>query len=178
MPRLIKVALVASRLPPSGRWASDLIFDTDPTGWHFAQMRLLGLDSGEKTIGVAVCDEEQVVATPLRTLPRRGGKRDVEAVAQVLAETGARGVVLGLPLELSGREGDAARRVRALGTQLDKGLDGVNVVYWDERFSTVEAERVLLEADMSRKKRKKVVNHVAACLILQGYLDHLAEAGQ
>ena len=137
-------------------------------------MRLLGLDAGEKTIGVAVCDEEQLVATPLRTLPRHGGRKDVEAVAAVLAETGAGALVMGLPLELSGREGDAARRARALGTKLAAGLDDVAVHYWDERFSTVEAERVLIEADMSRKKRKKVVNHLAACIILQGYLDRSA----
>ena len=139
-------------------------------------MRLIGLDVGEKTIGVAVCDEEQLVATPLRTLPRQGGKRDLQAVAGVLSECGAGAVVVGLPLELSGREGDAARRARALGAVLDAGLSEVAVYYWDERFSTVEAERVLLEADMSRKKRKKVVNHLAACIILQGYLDRLAEA--
>ena len=138
-------------------------------------MRLLGLDAGEKTIGVAVCDEEQMVATPLRTLPRHGGRKDVEAVAAVLAETGARALVMGLPLELSGREGDAARKARALGTLLARGLDDIEVHYWDERFSTVSAERVLIQADMSRKKRKKVVNHLAACIILQGYLDRGAE---
>ena len=107
-------------------------------------MRLIGLDVGEKTIGVAVCDEEQLVATPLRTLPRQGGKRDLQAVAGVLSECGAGAVVVGLPLELSGREGDAARRARALGAVLDAGLSEVAVYYWDERFSTVEAERVLL----------------------------------
>ena len=140
-------------------------------------MRLLGLDVGEKTIGVAVCDEEQAVATPMRTLERRGGKGGVAAVAAVLQETGAAGVVLGLPLELSGREGDAARRARILGDALGAGLEGVAIHYWDERFSTSEAERVLIEADMSRKKRKKVINHLAACIILQGFLDRGRAAG-
>jgi len=140
-------------------------------------MRLLGLDVGEKTIGGAVCDEEQAVATPMRTLERRGGKGDVAAVAAVLQETGAAGVVLGLPLELSGREGDAARRARILGDALGAGLEGVAIHYWDERFSTSEAERVLIEADMSRKKRKKVINHLAACIILQGFLDRGRAAG-
>ena len=134
-------------------------------------MRLLGLDVGTKTIGVAVCDEAQVVATPLRTLPRKGGSRDLQAVAAVMQETGAGALVLGLPLELSGREGDAARRSRVLGRALARQLE-CPVHYWDERFSTVEAERLLIGADVSRRKRKKAINHVAACLILQGFIEH------
>lgn len=133
-------------------------------------MRLLGLDLGSKTIGVAMSDEEQVVSTPLRTLPRHGGRKDLDAVAAVLQETGAAGLVLGLPLDLSGKEGDAARRARRFGQQLEAAL-GCPVHMFDERFSTVAAERVLLEADLSRKRRKQVVNHVAASLILQAFLD-------
>ena len=133
-------------------------------------MRLLGLDVGTKTIGVAVCDEEGVVAMPLRTLARHGGQRDIDAVAAVMHETGATALVVGLPRELSGREGDAARRCRTLGDTLGQALD-CPVHYWDERFSTTEAERMLISANVSRKKRKKVVDHVAASLILQGFLD-------
>ena len=133
-------------------------------------MRLLGLDVGTKTIGVAVSDEGAVVAMPLRTLSRSGGERDVEAVAAVMRETGAGALVVGLPLELSGREGDAARRCRILGQVLAQKLD-CEVHYWDERFSTTEAERLLISADVRRKKRKQVINHVAASLILQGFLD-------
>ena len=133
-------------------------------------MRLLGLDVGTKTIGVAVSDEGAVVAMPLRTLSRSGGERDVEAVAAVMRETGAGALVVGLPLELSGREGDAARRCRILGQSLAEKLD-CEVHYWDERFSTTEAERLLISADVRRKKRKQVINHVAASLILQGFLD-------
>ena len=133
-------------------------------------MRLLGLDVGTKTIGVAVSDDEAVVAMPLRTLSRSGGERDVEAVAAVMRETGAGALVVGLPLELSGREGDAARRSRVLGQVLAQKLD-CEVHYWDERFSTTEAERLLISADVRRKKRKQVINHVAASLILQGFLD-------
>ncbi len=133
-------------------------------------MRLLGLDVGTKTIGVAVCDEGGVVATPLRTIQRVGGQRDVDAVAAVMRETGAEALVVGLPLELSGREGEAARRSRVLGRTLAEAI-GCEVHYWDERFSTSEAERVLISADVSRRKRKQVINHVAASLILQGYLD-------
>lgn len=133
-------------------------------------MRWLGLDVGTRTIGVAVCDAGARVASPLRTLERHGGARDLEAVAAVARETGAAGLVLGLPLDLEGREGDAALRVRRLGDRLAARL-GCPVELWDERFSTVAAERALLEADVSRRRRKQVVNHVAAALILQGYLD-------
>ena len=135
-----------------------------------ADMRWLALDIGTRTIGVAVSDEGATVASPLRTLSRHGGERDLRAVAEVVGETGAAGLVLGLPLDLSGREGDAARRVRALGKSLGERL-GCPVHYWDERFTTAEAERVLIEADLRRSQRKKVVNHVAAALILQSYLD-------
>ncbi len=140
-------------------------------GGIFHPMRLLGLDVGEKTIGVAVCDEEEAVSTPLRTLERRGAKGDLISVSGLVEEMNAGGLVVGLPLELSGREGDAARRIRQLGEVLQQGLPEIKVHYWDERFSTREAERVLIEADVSRKKRKKVVNHLAACIILQGFLD-------
>lgn len=133
-------------------------------------MRLLGLDVGTKTIGVAVSDDGGVVATPLRTLARSGGKRDLEAVAALMGEMGAEALVIGLPLELSGREGDAALRSRTLGGKLAKAL-GCEVHYWDERFSTSEAERMLISADVKRRKRKQVINHVAASLILQGFLD-------
>lgn len=134
-------------------------------------MRLLGLDVGSKTIGVAVSDETGLIASPLRTLQRRGLRQDLQAVAAVMQELDAAGLVMGLPLDLRGREGESARRARSLGEALALELS-CPVHYWDERFSTCEAERVLLEADLSRKRRKQVVNHVAAGLILQGFLDH------
>ena len=137
-------------------------------------MRLLGLDVGTKTIGVAVSDDGGVVATPLRTLARSGGARDLEAVAALMNEMGAEALVVGLPLELSGREGDAALRSRTLGEKLARALD-CEVHYWDERFSTSEAERLLISADVKRRKRKQVINHVAASLILQGFLDRGAQ---
>lgn len=133
-------------------------------------MRFLGLDVGSKTIGLALSDEGEVVATPLQTLPRQGGTKDLEAVAAAVAETGAQALVLGLPLDLTGSEGEAARRVRRLGQQLHQRLD-CPVHFWDERFSTVAAERALLEGNVRRKRRKEVVNHVAASLILQSFLD-------
>ena len=133
-------------------------------------MRLLGLDIGSKTIGVAVSDEGEVVALPLRTLPRRGGEADVSAVRGVMQETGAQALVVGLPLDLDGSEGEAAHRSRALGERLAAAL-GCPVYYSDERFSTAEAERILLGADLSRRRRRQVINHGAAARILQGFLD-------
>jgi putative Holliday junction resolvase len=132
--------------------------------------RLLGLDIGEKTIGVAVSDEGQVLASPLRTLARNGGKRDLEAVARVRDETDAEALVLGLPLGLDGLEGLSARRARRLGQALEARL-AVPVHFHDERFTTVSAERVLREGAVSRATRKAVVDQVAAVLILQSYLD-------
>ena len=137
---------------------------------QIARMRLLGLDLGERTIGVALCDEGEMLATPLLTVRRQGGARDQEAIGALLAEHEIGGVVLGLPLDLKGREGVAARRVRAFGERLAQAL-GCRVWYWDERFSTVQAERVLLDAGMRRARRKQVVDKVAAAVILQSYLD-------
>lgn len=136
-------------------------------------MRWLGLDVGEKTIGVAVSDDEEVVATPVRTLARRGGQVDLEAVADVLQELGGGGLVLGLPLDMEGGEGDAALRVRRLGERLEARL-GCPVRYWDERFSTVQAERALLEGNMRRARRKRVIDQAAATIILQSFLDSAA----
>ena len=136
-------------------------------------MRLLGLDVGSRTIGAAISDDDGVVATPLRTLRRSGGQRDLEAVAALYAETGAQGLVVGLPLSMNGDEGAAARRVRVLGDALAVHLR-CTISYEDERFTTVQAERVLIDADVSRRRRKQVVDHVAAALILQAYLDRRA----
>lgn len=133
-------------------------------------MRWLGLDLGTRTIGLATSDEEGIVATPLRTIGRVGVAGDVAAVASVVEEVGAGGLVLGLPLTLEGVEGQAVRRVRAFGEALAARLD-CPIHYQDERFSTAAAERVLIAADLSRRRRKQVVDHVAAALILQAFLD-------
>jgi len=145
--------------------------DTRDPGWQIPAVRWLGLDVGTKTIGVALSDEEGVVAMPLRTLTRHGGQRDLDAVAGLLSETGAGALVVGLPLDLEGGEGDAARRARALGERLEAHLR-CPVSYWDERFSTAQAERALLEGGVSRKRRRRVVDQLAATIILQSYLDH------
>jgi putative pre-16S rRNA nuclease len=139
-------------------------------------VRWLGLDVGSRTIGLAICDEQEVVATPLRTLERRGGDADLEAVAAVMQETESTALLLGLPLEMSGAEGDAVLRVRRLGQRLTARL-ACPLEYWDERFSTVAAERALLEANVRRSKRRKVINHVAASLILQSFIDARGRKG-
>lgn len=141
-------------------------------------MRILGLDLGSKTIGVALSDELGYTAQPLTVLTRRGGNRDLEAVAALVREYEARQIVLGLPLNMNGSLSPAAEQVQAFGERLAEFVTTsdlkAEVVYWDERWSTVTAERVLIQADLSRSRRKKVIDKLAASVILQGYLDRLA----
>ena len=133
-------------------------------------MRVLGLDVGSKTIGVAVTDELGVAAHAVTTLARRGTARDVEQVMALVRELGAERAVVGLPYEPDGTEGRRAVRVRVFYDAL--AAAGLAVEWWDESFTTVEAEEVLLEANLSRKKRKKVIDRLAAQMILQGWLEH------
>ncbi|HJZ84939.1 MAG TPA: Holliday junction resolvase RuvX [Polyangia bacterium] len=132
-------------------------------------MRVLGLDVGTKTIGVALSDETGLIASPHETLGRRGTRADVAALFALAQRFGVSQVVVGLPLELDGTPGPAARRVQTLVDALRAA--GLEVALQDERFSTVAAERALLEADLSRARRKQVVDKVAAAYILQGWLD-------
>lgn len=135
-------------------------------------VRALCLDVGSKTIGVAISDELGIAAHPVTTLARRGTAADAAALAALVAERGASDVVVGWPLELSGRVGPRARRVQVLIDALRERLpDSIAVHTWDERFSTVAAERVLIEADLSRRRRREVVDRQAAAYILQGWLD-------
>lgn len=135
-------------------------------------MRAVGLDVGSKTIGVAVSDELGLAAHPRETLARAGTVADVAAVLAIVAEVAAAHVVIGIPYELSGREGLRARRVRVFLDALRAALPaGVESHEQDERFSTAEAERVLLEGDVSRARRKQVIDRQAAAVILQGWLD-------
>lgn len=135
-------------------------------------MRALGLDVGSKTIGVALTDEAMIAAHPLTVLQRVGNSGDVLAVLALCTEHNVTDVVVGMPYELSGRIGLRAKRVgdfvHALRAQLPAAL---KLHEQDERFSTAEAQRVLIEADVSRQKRKGVIDQQAAALILQGWLD-------
>lgn len=133
-------------------------------------MRFLGLDVGTKTIGLAVCDEEEIVATPIKTLARNGGIRDLSAVATVYQEVDAQGLVLGLPLELAGTEGPAAIRIRTFGDKLQTHIK-CPIFYWDERFSTVTVEKMLISGHVRRQDRKPLRDHLAATIILQTFID-------
>ena len=132
-------------------------------------MRIAALDVGEARIGVAVSDELGITAQGLGVVRRVGGRRDLEALAALLAPYAPGRLVVGLPLDMRGTEGAAAVRVRAFAERAAAHL-ALPLEFWDERLTTVAAERALLEADMSRRRRREVVDKVAATLILQGYL--------
>jgi putative Holliday junction resolvase len=132
--------------------------------------RVVGIDLGSRRIGVAVSDGLGLTAQPHGMIGRHGGLRDLEAIAHVVREVGAKRIVLGLPLDCDGNESDAARRARQFGERLATHL-GLPVELIDESFSTVEAEDLLIAADLSRKRRRQVVDKVAAAIILQRWLD-------
>lgn len=140
-------------------------------------MRILGLDIGEKRIGVAVSDALGYTAQPLEVLHRRGREDDLAAIRKIIDQTGAEALVVGLPKEMDGSIGEAAERVLSFVKEM-QGVIGVPVILWDERLSTVEANRLLLEADISRRKRRRVVDKLAASLILQGYLESVGGGGE
>ena len=134
---------------------------------------LAGLDLGTKTIGVAVSDSLRSVASPLLTIRREKFTIDAGALLKIVAERELKGIVLGLPRNMDGSEGPRAQSTRAFARNLAK-LTPLPITFWDERLSTVAAERALLEADTSRARRAQVIDHVAAGYILQGALDRLA----
>jgi putative Holliday junction resolvase len=137
--------------------------------------RILALDYGTKRIGVALSDELGWTAQPLETFERRTLDRDIAHIAALVGAHDVRRVVLGLPLQLDGREGPAVRAMREFVAKLEAGLS-VPVVLWDERLTTKAAEDLLIAADVSRKKRKGAVDRVAAALLLQSYLAAQAPA--
>jgi len=132
-----------------------------------------GLDLGEKTIGVAVSDLRRTLATPLETVRRKKFTLDAARLLEIAKGRGLAGFVLGLPLNMDGSEGPRCQSTRAFARNL-AGLTDLPIGFWDERLSTVAAERALLEFDTSRAKRAEVIDHVAAGFILQGFLDRLA----
>jgi len=138
-----------------------------------ARASLMGLDFGTKTIGVAISDRLQTVATPRETIKRKRFGLDADALERLIADNQIAGIVLGLPLNMDGSEGPRVQSTRAFARNL-AGRISVPMFFWDERLSTVAAERALLEADMSRKKRAGVIDNVAASYILQGVLDRLS----
>ncbi|WP_394341930.1 Holliday junction resolvase RuvX [Rhodobacter capsulatus] len=138
---------------------------------------LAGLDLGTKTIGVSVSDTLRSIATPLRTIRREKFTLDAAELLKIVAERQIIGLVLGLPVNMDGSEGPRAQSTRAFARNLEK-LTPLPITFWDERLSTVAAERAMLEADLSRKRRAELVDHVAAGFILQGALDRLAHLGR
>jgi putative Holliday junction resolvase len=133
-------------------------------------VRILGLDIGSKRIGVAVSDELGLTAQGLETLTCRDPQTDVRRIVDLVGRYGVEEIVVGMPYNMNGTEGAQVRKVREFIERLEQVVH-VPVHEWDERMSTVAAERVLLEANLSRSKRRKVVDKVAAVLILQAYLD-------
>ena len=133
---------------------------------------LAGLDFGDKTIGIAVSDLRRQVASPLSTLRRVKFTEDAGALLTLVSARGIAGLILGLPRNMDGSEGPRAQATRAFARNLTR-LTPLPIGFWDERLSTVAAERALLEADTSRKRRSEVIDHVAAGYILQGALDRL-----
>ncbi len=139
-------------------------------------MRLMGLDIGEKTIGVAVSDELGLTAQGVTVIRRSSKKADRRALSDLVAFYQAERLVLGLPRNMNGSLGPKAREVERFGDWAGEAL-GLPVDYVDERLTTVAAQRTLLEGDVSRAKRRRIVDQLAAALILQGYLDRRRNQG-
>lgn len=134
---------------------------------------IAGLDLGTVTIGVAVSDNMRSIATPITTIKRKKFGVDAAKLLEITTARLIKGIVLGLPMNMDGSEGPRCQATRAFARNLEK-LTPLPITFWDERLSTVAAERALLEADTSRKRRGEVIDHVAAGYILQGLLDRLA----
>jgi putative Holliday junction resolvase len=135
--------------------------------------RLLGLDVGTKTVGMALSDTTRMIATPLETIRRTKFRDDVKRLVDAIERHGVGGIVVGLPIALDGSEGPRAQGVRQVAKNLLEHIDRP-LVFWDERLSTAAVERGMIAADMTRKRRAEIIDRVAAAYILQGFLDRLA----
>ena len=133
-------------------------------------MRILSLDVGKKKVGIAISDALGITAQPLDTLIRKAKKADLARIEKVIHDMNVSKIIVGLPLNMDGTEGPMAKEIYSFVKELEKEIR-IPVELWDERLTTMEAERLLLEADLSRKKRKKLDDKIAAQLILQSYLD-------
>ena len=136
--------------------------------------RLLGLDVGRKTIGLAVSDSDMKIATTVGTIRRSKFTKDVKNLDAIITERQVNGLVLGLPISMDGNEGPACQSVRQFAVNLDNMLE-IGITFWDERLSTSAVERLLIkEADLSRNRRSEIIDKMAAAYILQGALDSLS----
>ena len=131
---------------------------------------LFGLDLGTKTIGIAVSDGTQLIATPLETIFRKKFKGDAEKLLALCEANKVVGIVLGLPKNMDGSEGPRCQATRAFARNMEQ-LTDIPITFWDERLSTAAVERTLIEADASRARRAQVIDKMAAAYILQGFLD-------
>jgi putative holliday junction resolvase len=134
--------------------------------------KLLGLDLGTKTIGVAISDGVRYSATPLETITRTKFTKDAERIGELIGENQAVGIVLGLPLNMDGSEGPRAQSTRAFARNLSQKVS-IPIAFWDERLSTAAVTRMMIDADVRRDKRAEVVDKLAASYILQGALERL-----
>lgn len=134
------------------------------------RQRLLGIDPGTKTIGLALSDITLMIATPMETIRRKKFTKDIIRLKEIVAEQDVGGLVIGLPINMDGSEGPRCQSVRQFATNLAQHFD-IPMAFWDERLSTAGVERTLLEADVSRAKRAEVIDKMAASYILQGALD-------
>lgn len=144
-------------------------------------MRYIGLDVGDATIGVALSDQLHLIASGKGTIRRKSLKDDIDKLVDIIANEDVGYIVIGMPKNMNGTIGPQGEKTLAFSQKLEKKLRysdriknrDIEIIFWDERLTTVAAERMLIEADVSRAKRKDVVDTVAASLILQGYLDSL-----
>jgi len=134
-------------------------------------MRIMALDLGSRTIGVAVSDMTGLIANGVETIRRTSPERDFARIGELVKEWEAGEIVIGYPKNMNGTIGERAVLSEAFAEELRHRQPGVSIVLWDERLSTVAAEKVLIDADMQRKKRRKVIDMMAAVVILQNYLD-------
>jgi len=141
-----------------------------------ARGALLGLDLGEKTIGVAVCDPDRMVATPVETIRRKKFTPDAERLAVLAGERIVTGLIMGLPRNMDGTEGPRAQATRAFARNLERFLP-LPIAFWDERLSTAAVERDMIALDESRAKRAARVDASAAAFILQGAIDRIRSMG-
>ena len=137
--------------------------------------RLMGLDVGTKTIGLALSDTRRVIATPLETIRRRRFREDMARLFALIDTQDVGGLVIGLPLTLAGADGPRTQSVRQFARNL-VALRDLPIAFWDERLSTAAVTREMIAADLSRKRRSEIIDRVAAAYILQGCLDYLARA--
>ncbi|MBQ6974945.1 MAG: Holliday junction resolvase RuvX [Selenomonadaceae bacterium] len=134
-------------------------------------MRCLSLDVGDKTVGIAVSDPLGLTAQGVKTISRTSIKNDIKELGELIKEFEVDKLIIGLPKNMNGTEGERCEIVRKFAAKILAAYPEVEQIFWDERLSTVAAEKSLIAADVSRKKRKKIIDKMAAVYILQGYLD-------